>query len=164
MMDLRQSDTRVLAQLVLDRGLATSETMTRACLVQSETGERLDVVLTRLGLISEQALAAAMAEALGLPMAAPADFPARPVTAERGPTARFLRDARALPLKLTETGLDAAFVDPFDPYPAEALALLFDRPVRPVVAKASDVEAALDRLYALPDGAAEVSYTHLTLP
>ena len=38
-----------LDQLVIDRGLAPAETLARARLVQSETGERLDAVLTRLG-------------------------------------------------------------------------------------------------------------------
>ena len=45
-----------LDQLVLDRELVSPETLARARAVQSETGERLDAVLTRLGLISEIAL------------------------------------------------------------------------------------------------------------
>jgi len=49
-----------LDQLVVERGLAPAETLARARLVRSETGEPLDTVLTRLGMVSEQALARAM--------------------------------------------------------------------------------------------------------
>ena len=42
-----------LEGLVLERGLATGDTLARAQLVQEETGEPLDTVLTRLGLVSE---------------------------------------------------------------------------------------------------------------
>ncbi|SEH48121.1 GspE/PulE family protein [Magnetospirillum fulvum] len=150
----RQTPSQPLADLVLDRGLTTPETLARARLVQAETQERLDCVLTRLGLVSEQALAAAIAQFLGLPQVSPADFPAEPIVAGRGPTPRFLRDVRAVPLRLTEAAIEVAFVDPFDPYPAAALALAFDRPVLARVAKAGDVEAALDRLHQVAEAEA----------
>ena len=106
-----------LGQLVLDRGLAPAETLARAQLVQGETGERLDSVLTRLGLVSEQALAQAIAEAAGLRVASRDDYPDEPIAADRL-SARFLHDAKAVPLRLTEAGVEVAFVDPFDPYPS----------------------------------------------
>ena len=135
-----------LSRLVLERGLAPAETLARAQLVQVETGERLDSVLTRLGLVSEQALAEAIAESAGLRVATVADYPAEPIAADRL-SARFLHDAKVLPLRLTAEGAEAAFVDPFDPYPREALAFALGRPVTPLVARASDLEAALERLY-----------------
>ncbi len=150
-MDAASNDGDRLMALVLERGLAPPETMARARLVQAETDERLDVVLTRLGLIPEQTLAAAMADSLGLTVASASDFPAEALVVGRGPSARFLRDSRTVPLRLADDALDVAVVNPFDPYPARALSLLFGRPVRPVVAKASDVEAVLDRLYAIAD-------------
>ena len=70
-----------LDQLVLDRELVSPETLARARAVQSETGERLDAVLTRLGLISEVALAQAIARATGFRLATSDDFPAEPVAA-----------------------------------------------------------------------------------
>jgi len=152
MTSTRQTSSQLLADLVLDRGLTTPETLARARLVQAETQERLDSVLTRLGLVSEQALAAAMAEALGLVQVSAADFPAEPIVVGRVPTPRFLRDVQAVPLRLTEAAIEVAFVDPFDPFPAAALALAFGRPVLARVAKAGDVEAALDRLHAAADG------------
>jgi general secretion pathway protein E len=142
-----------LSRLVLERRLAPAETLARAELVQGETGEPLDTVLTRLGLVSERALAAAIADAAGLRIASQSDFPAEPLAPERL-SPRFLRDVRALPLKETASGVEVAFVDPLAAYPREAMAFALQRHVVPVVARSGDMEAALDRLY--PDDSALV--------
>lgn len=139
-----------LSQLVIERRLAPAETLARAALVQSETGEPLDAVLTRLGMVSERALAEAIAAATGLRIASAADFPAEPIAAERI-SPGFLREARAMPLKLTERGVEVAFVDPLESSMRQALAFAFGRPVVPVVARSGDMEAALDRLYPAND-------------
>jgi len=135
-----------LEQLVLEQGLVAPETLARAQLVQAETGERLDSVLTRLGMIAEQTLADALSRETGLPVACSSDFPAEPILGGAIPI-RFLRDAKALPIADREEGVDVALIDPLDPYPIEALSFALGKPVRPLIAKANDVEAALDRLY-----------------
>ena len=135
-----------LEQLVLERGLVAPETLARARLVQAETGERLDSVLTRLGMIAEQALAGALAKETGLPIASTADFPSEPVLAD-AISVRFLRDVKAVPIAESNGSVDVALIDPLDPYPLEALSFALQKKVRPLVAKANDVEAALDRLY-----------------
>ncbi len=145
-----------LDQLVLERGLAPAETLARAQLVQSETGEPLDTVLTRLGLVSEQALAAAIAEAAGLRLACAADFPAEPVAKARL-SPGFLREARAAPLRETSRGVEVAFVDPFSAETRHALAFALERPILPLVARSGDMETALDRLYPVDAEAAETA-------
>ncbi len=140
-----------LDQLVLERGLAPPDTLARARLVRSETGEPFDTVLTRLGMVSEQALAGAIAQAAGLRIATAADFPAAPVAADRL-SPRFLRDARAVPLRETHAGVEVAFVDPLSPDSRHALAFALERAIIPLVARSGDLEIALDRLY--PDAVA----------
>ena len=135
-----------LEQLVLERALVAPETLGRARLVQAETGERLDSVLTRLGMIAEQALANAIADETGLAIAASTDFPAEPVLAD-AISVRFLRDVKAVPIAESDGTVDVALIDPLDPYPLQALSFALHRKVRPIVAKANDVESALDRLY-----------------
>jgi general secretion pathway protein E len=135
-----------LDQLVLERGLVAPETFARARLVQEETGERLDAVLTRLGLVAEQILASTIAEATGFPIAAAADFPQEPVASELL-SPRFLRDVKAVPLTATEQELRVALINPLDPYPLEALGFAAGRKITPMVGRTGDVEAALERLY-----------------
>ena len=141
-----------LADLVQARGLVSAETLARARAVHAETGERFDAVLTRLGLVSEQALAEAISHAAGLPIAGAADYPDAPVAADRV-SPRFLREFKAVILRETPGGFDVAVVDPLDPYPLQALRLVLGAEVRPWVGRAGDVEAALDRLHGA--GAAE---------
>ena len=138
-----------LDDLVVRRGLIAAETLARARLVQAETGERIDSVLTRLGLVSEHVLATALAAETGLRIAEAAEFPAAPI-AEDVLSARFLRDAKVVPLRETEDGVEAALANPLDPYPIDALAFALQKKVIPLVARAGDIETALDRLYAGP--------------
>jgi len=135
-----------LDQLVLERGLVAQETLSRARLIQAETGERLDSVLTRLGMIAEQTLASAIAKETGLPLASSSDFPAEPILVD-AVSPRFLRDVKAVPIAHTDETVDVALIDPLDPYPIEALGFALQRKICPKIAKANDVEAALDRLY-----------------
>ncbi|HEX4182672.1 MAG TPA: ATPase, T2SS/T4P/T4SS family [Caulobacteraceae bacterium] len=135
-----------LDQLVLERRLAPAETLERARLVQSETGEPLDAVLTRLGFVSEQALAAAIADAAGLRIATADDFPAEPLAGDRL-SAKFLRQARAAPLRETASAVEVAFVDPLSAQSRRELSFALGREVVPLVARSGDMEAALDRLY-----------------
>ncbi|MBV9508942.1 MAG: Flp pilus assembly complex ATPase component TadA [Caulobacteraceae bacterium] len=135
-----------LDQLVLARNLISAETLARALLVQSETGEPLDTVLTRLGLLSEAVLASAIADSAGLSIAASTDFPAEPLAAARL-SPRFLREARAIPLREAPSFVEVALVDPLSTDTIEALTFAFRRPIVPLVARASDMDVALDRLY-----------------
>jgi general secretion pathway protein E len=97
-------------------------------------------------MVSEQALARAIAQAAGLRIATAADFPAEPLAADRL-SARFLRDVRALPLRETGTAVEVAFVDPLARDVRAALAFALGRPIVPLVARSGDMEIALDRLY-----------------
>ena len=135
-----------LEALVVGHALVPPETLARALLVQSETGERLDSVLTRLGLISEQRLADAVAAATGLGIATTADYPALPVAPGRV-TERFLREHKAVILREANDGYDVALVDALDPYPLAALRMALGAEVLPVVARGGDIEAALDRQF-----------------
>ena len=144
----RPLEELTLHALVLERGLTQPETLARAALVQAETGEPLDAVLTRLGLLSEDALARAIAQATGLRIAGATDFPAEPVAADRL-SPPFLRDIRALPIGERDGVVEVAFVDPFKTFDRHALAFALGRPVSPLIARSADMEAALDRLYPL---------------
>jgi general secretion pathway protein E len=137
--------------IILEKGLAPAETLARARLVQSETNEPLDAVLTRLGLVSEQALAHALAQATGYRIAIAADFPETPLAGDLL-SSRFLRDARCAPLREVEGAVEAAFVDPLAGDAREALAYALGCPIVPLVARAGDMDVALDRLY--PEAAA----------
>ena len=137
--------------------LLTSEAAVRAANIQAETGERFESVVTRLGLVSEQALAGAFAKESGLRLLSAADLPSAAIP-DAQPSAAFLREQRALPVAMEEGRLILALANPFDDFAAQALGFVFRSPVTRVVALPSDIEAAIDRLYGVADiGAAAAS-------
>jgi general secretion pathway protein E len=136
-----------LDQLIAERRLLGADALARARLISSETGDRLDAVLTRLGLVSEKALAEMLSTRLELPLADENDYPKEAVAPETI-AVRFLRDVRAIPLRMDDTEIAVAFADPTDPFPAEAIAFAAQRQLVSMVGRAGDIESALDRLYA----------------
>ena len=143
----REAIERIVAAL-LDRGRLDRKGLARAERLAAGQTEPLPFLLPKLGLVSERDLAAAMAAALDLTLADPADYPAAPVLAERI-SGRFLRFKQAVPLALTDGRLRVALVNPFDRYTLKALQISSGLAVEPVVALPGDLEAVLDRLYPL---------------
>ena len=133
-------------ELIADSGMLGGDALARARLVQQETGERLEAVVTRLGLISELALARRVSAATDLPVIATADYPGEPILdGEFSPA--FLRDAQALPIAAETSCITLALVNPFDDFATLAVGFVARRDVRRVIALPSDLDAAIDRLY-----------------
>ncbi|MGZ8362376.1 MAG: type II secretion system ATPase GspE [Caulobacteraceae bacterium] len=135
-----------LEALLSERRLVTAEQMSRARLVQEESGERLDSVLTRLGLVPERTMAEAISSATGYDLVEAKAFPAEPVAAGKL-SPRFLRDVVAAPLAESDAGVEVALANPLDRFAIDAIAFALGRPIIARVARAGDIEAALDRLY-----------------
>ncbi len=142
-------DPDALGRDLVGAGLIEPGELERARRVAADSAERLDRVITRLGLVPERRLAERLARLLDLPLAGPDDYPDAPVRPEQL-SARFLAGAHALPLALTDDGLALAMVDPFDGFARQAVALASGVPVMPWLAVPAELEAALERLYRLP--------------
>ncbi len=135
-----------VANPLIAEGKLQGAGLNRAIRVQEETGEPLDIVLTKLGLVSESDLAMAMARALDRPLAGPADFPDTPLLHDELQL-RFLRQARILPLAAEPDHIVLAMANPLDGFTVEAVQLATGRRAEVSVATPSDIDAALDRLY-----------------
>lgn len=135
-----------LEAMLRDGRCLSEEALQRALLIAAESGERLDAVITRLGLLSEDRLLAELARATDLPVVGAAAMPAQPV-AGAAPSLAFLRDMRALPIGCDGARVRVATCDPFDPFVEAAFGFLFNRAVERVLARPSDIDAAIERLY-----------------
>jgi general secretion pathway protein E len=138
---------RDVAEILVHRGKLDARGAERAAALSRAEAQPVDAVLARLGLVSEADMTAALAEHLGRPLARAADFPRAPVLADRIGAA-FLREHRVLPLADAPEALTVAMADPRDGFALSALGLLVGKPVQPWVAAPSEIEAAIDRLYA----------------
>jgi general secretion pathway protein E len=136
-----------LADLLERQGQCDARTLDRARRVATESGQRLDLVLMQLGLVTERGLAQAYAELLGMRIAAPDRYPQdAPLLPERL-NPRFLRGARAMPVAVEHDQLVVAAADPLDPFVPASIAAATGRPVVLEVAVPIEIEAAFDRLY-----------------
>ena len=135
-----------IGAVLVSLGLLSGAALERARRLEAESGERVDRVAAKLGLVSERDLAAAYAELIGSPIVAAADFPTEPVAAQRIGRA-FLKQARLIPLAESETVLVAAMADPLDDVVARALEFALGKEVHRRVALPADIEASYERLY-----------------
>ncbi|HUH92717.1 MAG TPA: type II secretion system ATPase GspE [Casimicrobiaceae bacterium] len=135
-----------IGEILVERGRLDASGLERALRVQQETGEKLGSLLVTLGLVAQRDVAEAVASQLGLPLVEATGYPELPILEERV-SARFLREARALPLFEDEHELTLAMADPTDGYTVSAFEMVTGRKVRPMVAIPSELEAALERLY-----------------
>jgi len=127
-------------------GKVSAEALGRAEQIAAESGERLEHVLTRLGVVSDRDLAEALADHLKLEIARREDFPAAPVLEEklrRG----FLRDKQVIPLDERADAVVVAMVNPLDAYACDAVRFAVGKQVIRVVTYPADFESAYARLY-----------------
>lgn len=137
---------KALAAHLIGVGMLTPAASQRAERLAAESGERLELVLARLGLASESDIAGALAALLDLPLAGQGDYPAAPVLEDRL-SRQFLREAQILPLGEDASGIAVAMVDPLNDYAAEAARFAAGKPILRRVALPADFEAAFARLY-----------------
>jgi general secretion pathway protein E len=137
---------RSFAEHLIACGKVQPQSIERAQHLAVESQERLESVLTRLGLISERDLAEALSQFLGLPLAVAADYPPQPILEEQLGR-KFLREAKVLPLREVPEGVVVAMANPLDSYAAHAVRFAVGKPILPQVALPADLEAAHERLY-----------------
>ena len=135
-----------LGELLIERGKLDAGSLERALRLQQDSGERLGALLVTLGIVAPRDVAEALAVQLGLPLLDGSGYPELPILEERV-SPRFLRDARALPVREDADELVLAMADPTDHYAMDAFAMVTGRRVRPMVAVPGDLDAALERLY-----------------
>ncbi len=135
-----------LGEILIDRGKLDPAGLERALRLQQDTPEKIGVLLVTLGLCAQRDVAEALAAQLGLPFVEASGYPEFPILEERV-SARFLREARALPVREDEEQLALAMADPTDDYTIGAFRMVTGRDVLPMVAIPTELEAALERLY-----------------
>jgi general secretion pathway protein E len=136
---------RAIAARLISDGKLDAAAAKRAVRLRSDSQDRLELILTTLGLVQEKDVVDAVAAELQLPRATPTDFPDSVVFADASP--KFLRQARVLPLADTNEGVILAMADPLDAAAVRSFELLSGKQIQVWVAAPSDLEFAYERLY-----------------
>jgi general secretion pathway protein E len=133
------------ALLVRD-GLVDAGAIARARRASEAASERLDIVMVKLGLLSEADLCGAYAAYCGLKVVRSCDVPPQPVLADRLKLP-FLKTSRTLPISTSNGALLLATVDPFDEEAHRAIGYMLGRKVDLAVIAPADIERAFRKLY-----------------
>lgn len=145
------------AEVLAREELVDVAAISRAKRASEVAAERLDLVLVKLGLISEAALCIAYATFCGLPLVGPTHIPGQPILAERLKLP-FLKANRVLPISCGEGRLLLAMADPFAHDVANSVSYLLDLQVDLAVIAPAELEKALRLLYrdAIPEAEEEI--------
>ncbi len=143
-----QPTRQKLGEILLGKGQIQSEELDRVLRLQAASArpERLGSLLTTLGVVSARDVAQALAVQADMPFVESSAFPEFPIL-EESISARFLRDARALPMAEDEGSLTLAVADPQNDFVRHSFELVSNRIIHCVVAIGSDIDAAIERLY-----------------
>jgi general secretion pathway protein E len=142
-----------LAAFLSERGVLDELALHRAQRAQRQSGERFDLVLTRLGLIPEGDLARLLADFAGMALLDPRQLPDIPLLADQLEL-QFLKNNRIIPVAERGDTVILATADPFNMDPIHAVGYLLGRPVEHRIMAPGDIEQALERLYGAGAGVA----------
>lgn len=143
-----------LGERLLHCGALDVSSLERARRAALSTGERLDQVLLKLGLVAETRLCAEIASLLNVWVVQASDVPKNPILSEVI-HAEFVRGRRVLPLSVTDDSLTVALVDPFDQEPCSALTYLTEFTVSLCLIEVSLFQRAVQELYGDADSHAQ---------
>jgi general secretion pathway protein E len=139
--------TDLLGRRLIEREKLSEANWARAQRVQETSGESLDTILIKLGLVSERDVAEAFTHLCGLPLVKDWDYPDVQPLEEKQISHRFFKEQGVLPLYEEEQVIVLAMANPTDTYTIAALELATGRRVVPRVGLRSEIEAAYERIY-----------------
>jgi general secretion pathway protein E len=145
------------ADLLIRENLVEAAAISRAMRAAKAASERLDLVLVKLGLISERDLGLAYSKFCNLALIGLDDIPNLAILPDRLKSS-FLKANRLLPIAFDGRTVLIAATDPFIGEPAKAISFMLDVEVELAVIVPEDIEQGFRILYG--DGVAESTDTH----
>jgi general secretion pathway protein E len=137
---------QAFAELLAAEDLVDGAAIARARRAAEAASERLDLVLVKLGLISESDLCIAYATYCRLPLVGSDNVPSQPVLADRLKLP-FLKANRLLPISFDGRRILIATADPFVDEAAKAISYMLEVDVDLAVIAPAEIERALRKLY-----------------
>lgn len=104
------------------------------------------IFLVRSGVISDSDMASAQSMVYSIPLVDDKEFPDLPLF-ESQLSLKFLKDVLAIPISDEEQAIVLAMANPNDTFCVQAIEMACSKPVKPVLATASQIEHALENLY-----------------
>jgi general secretion pathway protein E len=135
-----------LGEILVQRGQLAQDELDRALEMQKERGDKLGRILVDLGYVAQRDILAALSDQLNVAIAKLDGPPLVSPETERL-SARFLRQAKALPLRMDGGALILAVSDPLDFETLAAAKSATGLRIRPEIALESEIVDAIDKYY-----------------
>ncbi|MFG0285638.1 MAG: GspE/PulE family protein [Phycisphaerales bacterium JB039] len=135
-----------IGSVLLERGLIDRDGLQRALAEQRETGERLDRVLVRLGLVSREQVLEAIGDQFDMPVVDLATVEVEPKTLASLP-AKLVYKQRCVPIRQTDHALTIATSDPFEISMLDELRLLTGSAIELVLADEEEIQKFISLHY-----------------
>jgi general secretion pathway protein E len=143
-----------LGEILLEKGLITSEDLEKALELQKERGDKIGKTLVDMGFVAMRDVLAALSEQLKLALVTiDGPPPVSPETEALSP--RFLRQFRCMPVGREDHTITLAMADPLDVETLAAVRNTTGLKVSPVLAAEQEILDAIDKYYgdiARPEG------------
>jgi general secretion pathway protein E len=152
---------QAFAEILVAEALVDAAAISRARRAAEAASERLDLVLVKLGLISESDLCIAYSIYCDLPLVGAADVPEQAILVDRLKLS-FLKANRIIPISFDGKNLQIASADPFVEEVAQAIGYMLDVRVDLAVIAPAEIERALRVLYDDAGGETHTDEAELT--
>ncbi len=138
--------TKKLGQILIDSGIVTEEQLELALKEQKQTGEKIGVVISRLGICSMKEIDKVFASQIGVGYVSLADEWIKREAVDLI-TGEFAEKHRLLPISLSGNTLVIAMANPLDLNTIDAVSRMTGHYVEVVYASESDIQDALRKYY-----------------
>ncbi|NLO72950.1 MAG: Flp pilus assembly complex ATPase component TadA [candidate division WS1 bacterium] len=144
----RSSGHRPIGQMLMERGLLTEEQLKEALQTQKQTTQLLGEVLVDLGFVEKKALYEALSAQMHIPY-----LDVSPDTVDPGVATLLPKEDaeryRAIPVgRETSGGIKVAMAEPGDVMAIDALRMVLQVPVVPILSDPDSIQHTLDKVYA----------------
>jgi general secretion pathway protein E len=135
-----------LLAILIASAATTTDALERARRAAALSGERVDQVLTKLGLVKEDDVARAWSQLLHIPFIDTAELSAVPACVQKL-SPRFMRESGCVPVAEDDTSIIIAALDPLDEFVPRTVAARTGKTIKGAVTTRPVYEAALAQLY-----------------
>ncbi|UCD54781.1 MAG: Flp pilus assembly complex ATPase component TadA [Candidatus Omnitrophota bacterium] len=135
-----------LGESLVDEGIITEQQLKEARLEEKRTGQRLRLVLVKMGLIAEEDLVAFLSTKLGLPRMELDNYLIDQKVIDLVPEA-LARKYELIPVLKIGNRLTCAMLDPWNVFALDEMRMKTNFTVEPAIATASEIKKALNQYY-----------------
>ncbi len=137
---------KMLGEMLVEAGLLSNYQLARALAEQKSHGGRMGKILNNLGFVTEEGIIGVLGKQLGITYK---DLSGVSVEQEivRTVPEPVARRHQVIPIARTGKSLTLAMVDPLDVFAIDDISRLTGCEITPVISKAADMPAAIDRHY-----------------